>query len=109
MTEKIVCDECHKLTDRRFIRVEFKEKDMDWGLTILRGDLDFCSLTCLESGLEHKRRGVTKISEKIPGKPETIRFMTSQGIEVREEDLEEGGRYVKKEVWEKLMKSRQQA
>jgi hypothetical protein len=39
---------------------------------------------------------VTKISEKIPGKSETIRFTTSEGFKVREEDLEEGGKYVKK-------------
>jgi hypothetical protein len=68
MTKKIECDECHKLIDRHFVRVEFNEKELDWGLTILRGDLDFCSFTCLESWLEHKRRSVTKISEKIPGK-----------------------------------------
>lgn len=106
MTKKIECNECHKLTDRHFVRVEFNEKELDWGLTVSCGDLDFCSLTCLESWLEHKRRWVTKISEKIPGKSETIRFMTSQGIEVREEELEEGGKYVKKEIWEKLKKDR---
>ncbi len=106
MTEKIECDGCRKLTDKRYLRLEVREIELDWRLAIPRGDLDFCSLTCLESWLEHKKRHVTKISEKIPGKPETVRFVASEGIEVKEEDLEEGGEYVKKEVWKKLMKGK---